>query len=251
MYKITLQYNGIQKKVSWNPKRHRGQTVNLSAAEISSWPIVEDQVRGYYKINTPTQWVTVSPNQIKKDTLIFRLALIVESPHKAEFDSIFNPLNPLNGTSGTKFANDIYARLNTWLQNVNIENQIVEVKIINPICYQTSLYHFLNNMIPYNNHQSGNIGYTRINKTLRNKVWDFLFNTCSLKTDFIKALQNYSPDFIVNCCTGTVVTPPITQASCQGSKPKDYVRLELLNNTLIKTNNGVFNYFEDNHPSTW
>lgn len=211
-------------------------------ADISSWPTVDNQVRGYYTFKN-RKWSPVNkPYSFKK------LALIVESPHKDEFDDIFNPIAPLNGrNTKKKFAKKICSHLKKWFKRVE-EKPDVEVYIMNPIQYQTSLWHFLKNKISYNKSKKG-ITYNSIDHLLRDEVWLFLFNNCNLKNDFENKIRNYGPDYVVNCCTG----------NCYKKGPFYTLRVRRIKSKKIKTCTkhsihnalALINYTEDQHPSIW
>lgn len=218
-------------------------------ADISKWPTVGDQIRGYYEFDG-TAWKSVPrPNS---NVVFKKMALIVESPHKDEFDNLFNPLVPLNGLSGDKFSNNILKKLNNWFSNngnVSVNaNTIVEINIINPVQYQTSLWHFLNGKIQYNLSNYPQNTYKKINAKLRDAVWYFLFETCKLKGDFIRRIKTYNPDYIVNCCTGAIRHKPLNpkQRKLKAKKPKACVRFAI--SKIIGQNQ---QYVEDKHPCKW
>ena len=242
---IDLRFGCYNHTVTWGI----GPVVTPNpVAVIKLWPCVPDQVRGYYQYNG-TNFVPVpKPNQYK------RIALIIESPHKAEFDANFCPIAPLNGTSGARFAKNILAKLHTWFTTGTINNDdCFEVYIMNPVQYQTSLYHFLNDMISWN--PSGNTTqYEKIDHSLRNDVWKFLFDTCWLKHEFLYRLICYNPAYIINCCTGGNnaiynTFRPINQIRCCGTSLKSCVKNEIVNG-FKKERPNVY-YLQHKHPISW
>lgn len=249
---ITLDYAGARCQVNWNNKNANQLTTNSyyvqpPIAYISTWPKVQDQVRGYYSCSL-TGWSIVLP----QCNVFKRAALIVESPHKYEFDDNFKPLAPLNGASGKRFCGHIIKHLNAWLPPQNHIGTCLEIKIFNPIQYQASLYHFINGLIPYDL-PNVSAKYTRIDRDMRDAVWKFLYCTCNLKQDFISRLSAYNPDYIINCCTGKKryttfgsINPPRTPS---GGDLKELVRDELYGNPAIQKYNK--NYLEDSHPCAW
>lgn len=241
---IIVDYFGQQCTVQWN-----GVTANnIPTAHISNWPKVQDQVRGYYLCSSKGWSIVSSQCNVSK-----RAALIVESPHKDEFDDNFNPIAPLNGASGKRFCGHIIKHLNAWLPPQNHIGTYLVIKIFNPIQYQASLYHFINGLIPYDL-PNVSAKYTRIDRKMCNEVWKFLYCTCSLKQDFISRLSAYNPDYIINCCTGRKryttfgsINPPRISPNCLDLKK--LVRDELYRNQLIQKNNKK--YLEDSHPCAW
>lgn len=240
---IQINYNGQSTLVQWSKQPNKNQT---PTADISSWPKVLDQVRGYFQYQN-NQWCAISQNAHK----FKRVALIVESPHKDEFDNLFNPIAPLNGRAGKRFAKAIMTHLNQWFSPNVLNGSCIEIKIFNPIQYQTSLYHFLNDKILYNKSQCG-FQYTVIDAKMRNAVWKFLYLNCGLNNDFVKRLQRYKPAYIVNCCTGKRIyrslgkISPISFATSDKDDLKGIVRNDLYVNKIIQNN-----YIEDVHPCVW
>jgi len=59
--------------------------------------------------------------------------------------------------------------------------------IVNPIPYQTSLFHLL--------------GLKKIDVALRNEVWMRLWELKAIRDFFIQRLDGYQPKLIINACT--------------------------------------------------
>lgn len=242
---INLIFGASSKQIPW------GNASQIIDADIDKWPIIPDEVRGYYCVIK--KGLLVKVHAISKPSCFLKIALLVESPHKDEFDEIFNPLCPLNGLSGRRFANNIVGFLEKWFNNsfINDGKYYFEVKIINPIQYQTSLYHFLNGKIAYN--RFGNFSYTSIDHSLRDDVWRFLYQKCGLEADFIRRVQVYSPDYIINCCTGRNcykqfnANKKIKKIRSKAENLKALTRETLRFNGLIKSGS----YLECNHPISW
>lgn len=247
---INISYRGQTFQITGTSNIFQAVATQTLTASIDLWPKVCDQTRGYYKIAPNSSCIIPRASSCK------RMAIIVESPHKDEFDSNFNPLVPLNGVSGIRFASKILPKLNFWFSsNCNYQWSScspfdLEIKIFNPIQYQASLYHFLNGKISYNNF--GSFAYNSIDSDLRDKVWRCLFHDCQLKDDFISRLSSYNPDFIINCCTGsssyTRFNMPLRRYRSV-LKLKSNVRSELLNCNIIQTTSQK--YLEDTHPLAW
>lgn len=172
---------------------------------------VYDEIRGYL-IYINNAWSFVGCHQLLNKVNVKRIALVLESPHKYEYDSNYNPLRPANGKTGIKINNQLHNR--TFINNLN-NNYIYEVKIINSIQYQTSCYFLLQN------------NWTRKN---RDQVFRALFNKNkgNLRQDLINRITNYAPDIVINACT---------------SQLKGIVATALKNFNCAK--------FADKHPSSW
>ena len=120
-----------------------------------------------------------------------------------EFTYDFRPLRPLNGMSGVIFDSQIEHKMAKWFkENLNV-TAVYEIKIFNPVQYQTSLFHFLNNLIPFMRLSKQLQDDTVIpeyvfddHKKLRNDVWKLLFDSESTqcKMIFQKQLIQYCPE---------------------------------------------------------
>lgn len=122
------------------------------------------------------------------------ILLILESPHKDEYDDDFNPIAPANGATGAEIQIKIRKVLEEIVlnHNVQLKDKTYYLIISNPVPYQTSLNYF---------HKQSLDG---IYKTLRNKVWGALWSIKSIQDDFEKKILDYDPDLIINACTGGV-----------------------------------------------
>lgn len=228
------------------------ETVN-----IYLWPQVENEIRLYCKFisNNNLNFQIISREQCKNEN-IKKLIIIVESPHKDEFDSLFKPIRPLNGRSGNKFNNMILMKLDSWFKNNQpiCENDVFEIHIVNPVRYQTSLYHYLNGMIPYDKPVNSYTNIDSIDENLRNEVWIFLFP--NVEKDFINYINMVNPTYVVNCCTGVVNKKFSTFTSIKGIKTvrKNAKKLKLLvrQSLVMNPNEKInFDYIEDSHPCSW
>ena len=242
---IILQYQNFTSQPIICLANSTNPNVSITA-HISTWQIVPDQIRGYYQYDgSNRQWKVISkPQKFKK------MALIVESPHKSEFDSNFNPLAPLNGASGRKFAAHILTRLAAWFPTPTPSNDPIEITIVNPIQYQTSLYHFLNGLIPYD--FQGTFGYPNIDPSLRDNVWRFLFEDCDLKSYFQQRISRGKYDYVMNCCTGQK-SNSYTSLKTFNLSRNAYKKTAPLKSLVRYSLNAVedFSYVEDCHPIAW
>ena len=184
-----------------------------------------------------------------------KIVILLESPHKNEFDQNFNPLVPLNGRSGKKFDNKIISQLQKWFNGIYIsENSIFEIMLLNPVPYQTSLYHFISNKIPYQPlvGASSTIPVFKIDKKVRDKVWRLLFPLPCCENEMIIFLKNYNPDYIINCCTGKSTKYNTFGSLSKVRKTRNITSLKIITRISIFTNNLINNnYLEDAHPVSW
>lgn len=182
---------------------------------FSSADRVQDELRGW--LYYTKDWIFVGINQIKKPKIFKRLALVLESPHKDEYDINNNPLRPANGRTGIKINQKLATRKN--LTSLLNKKQIYEVFLMNPVQFQASCYSILSNKCTRNNTE---------------QVFRVLFNRTkgNQRQDFIDRLKQYAPDIIFNCCT---------------NKLKEIVR----NAIQEYKNKSNITICEDKHPSTW
>ena len=113
------------------------------------------------------------------------LILVLESPHKDEFDDNLKPILPAQGITGRNIENLIGTR--NFVGYLDKGSEYV-VLLVNAVRYQTSCAYVFGNMI------------TKV----RNKVFKHLFKEKGLKEDFLNRIQNYSKNngnIIINCCT--------------------------------------------------
>lgn len=146
------------------------------------------------------------------------IILVLESPHKDEYEICENkliPRSPASGASGMAIYKLFTSHVLPILINLGLElNEENEYRfcIVNPVPYQTSLVKI---------HQKGLIS------SLRNKVWKVMYP--KLKDDFKERLKKYQPCVLLNGCTSDL---------------KGVLKTEI--NQI--TNCQVFNV---NHPASW
>lgn len=235
-------------------------TNSPTVINTAQWPAVANQTRCFVKCTSNGFQMLPYCSALYSAENIKKLAVVVESPNSKEFDNNFNPIAPLIGRSGNVFDRKIIGKLNGWF-NILLrkvpdftEEMIVQIKIFNPVQFQTSLFHLLNNKIPYLQLQQSHKKYM-LNQKLRDDVWKALYIDLQYENDFIAEILKYAPNYIVNCCTGSSSSPvtifrPISGVAHVGTKElKDIVR-----NTLCRTFNmpnvNVL-YIEDWHPRAW
>lgn len=184
--KITSKKNAFNKKLTYK-----------------SIDKVNDEVRGilYFDLKN-NNWVFCGMFQKKISAIcninkIENLVLLLESPHKDEYDIYGNPLRPANGRTGTNINNLFAKQINNNNLKINtFQNNIAyRVWIVNAIQYQTSGYNQLHNIRMYN--QSWRIVRNNVFKALWNNEKKF-----NLQADLVRRLNQIAPSIIINCVTG-------------------------------------------------
>lgn len=270
--KIDLLWKGQVVESVLYRKAAYSSIISSVQVDFSMWPTVSNQIRCYL-LYDGSKFIKMATSY-QPTTQPRRIALIVESPHKDEFTNIFTPLHPLNGRSGNKFDLKIIERMNAWFSQPPTANTLFEIKIFNPVKYQTSLYHFLSNLIPNNQLKKqlppafvipkyGSI-HDNDNSSLRNEVWKILFTNATFpcESDFKHEIKKYDPQYIVNACTGTnkskqIAWMNITQIYSR--PPRKSLSKYSANNLKTIVRRSVFTYFvsssvvyrEDSHPHQW
>lgn len=188
-------------------------TVNFTGKKV------EDEPRGFL-VFVGGHWAFIGCHQlfVYKKKSVARLCLILESPHKDEFDQYGNPLRPANGKTGQNIQEKITSR--KGIINMLNPSFAYEVYLVNPIQYQASCYNQLKK---------------QTSRSVTNQVFRKLFSArgFNLRADFINRLKKYSPNLIVNCCTSSL---------------KSTVNVAIKEANLPLPKEG---YIGDVHPSVW
>ncbi len=149
------------------------------------------------------------------------IVLLLESPHKDEYDENLNPLAPALGDTGTKLTNMLHHVFNLNKEKLNLIENEYRIILVNPIQYQTSLNYLFENP------------NEKINKSLRNKVWKKIWENEEIKKDFLNRILKLNPSIIFNGCTKEL----------KSSVNEDLKKISTeLNNCKI---------FQIHHPSSW
>lgn len=145
----------------------------------------------------------LSDNRIKKhkyykSTQNDTIAIILESPHKKEFEKETN-IGPALGQTGFNISNYLLGNLAKLIsindlhnegvyfnKNTNIENGKYKLLLINAVQFQCSL----------------GILHGVKNKENRDEIFEKFFENDDAKNDFLKRLKQHNPKIIINCCTG-------------------------------------------------
>ena len=143
---------------------------------------VIDEVR--YKINgSKTDFIgsKIEYNNITIYDKYEKIVILLESPHRNEYDYSFNPIGPAQGVTGNnieRFLGELIDRL-----HINQTKDYVFI-LMNPVQWQCSLGSFYN---------EGLI------ETFRNNIWTKLFHLYS--EEFKNQIELYNPSIIINTCT--------------------------------------------------
>jgi len=154
------------------------------------------------------------PNPDYRKTIV----IVLESPHKDEYmRDVSQPIAPAQGSTGS----NIQGYLDCVLRKCRalcdeLEDEGTRVVLSNPIQFQTSL----ESVIRWSD-------WHRV----RDAVWGALWNRPVVRNKFRERLVGYSPDIIVNACTGNT-------------------RKAQISTFLAKAFRGARRY-EADHPAIW
>ena len=153
------------------------------------------------------------------------IVLILESPHKAEFNynnNDLNPISPAQGSTGKNIDNKIKLLLKKIIKNdyCDFKNGNYKLVIINPVSFQTSLHFF---------HRKSLSKYHF--KKLRDRIWQQSWEKDSIYSISLNNILNQvNSNLIINACTSNL--SPFIQA---------FLENNFDNKVTIKTY----------HPSAW
>jgi hypothetical protein len=146
------------------------------------------------------------------------IVVILESPHKSEFNNSGQAIGPALGRTGVLFNNNFSTLIKSSSIFPKINNLKHDIVFMNAVQYQCSLGHYLNT---YNN------------KKLRDTNWKLCFhNKCAKDLDY--RLEAISPYAIINL---------VTKGLCN---LQSYVDESIKYRTFYS---GI--YTTGTHPSTW
>ena len=193
--------------------------VSIQRVDFYDIQRVADEIRGYLIFNNGS-WHFIGQSQFYNmyaGTIeLQKIALILESPHKDEYDKHFHPIRPANGKSGAKIASDLVNRVALI---GNLKNNIAyEVFLMNPVQFQASCHHWVGNSNCRNH---------------TNKVFRALFNKNkgNQRAYFINRLNAYNPDILFCCCTSNLKN--------------------VVYNAIVNSSVSSKPYCTDHHPSVW
>jgi hypothetical protein len=178
--------------------------------------------------NKPTTKLSVTgsiskfQDRLSTDSNGRKIVLVIESPHKDEYDENFTPIAPAQGATG-KNIDTFICNVIDQHNKLSLSEGQYDLIICNPVQFQTSLFHLHN--IPLNKNSPA--------KKIRDKMWRGIYD--HEQKNFYSRLCLYSPSVIINACT---------------SELKACVETEILN-WLKNTKSVSMLYTADKHPCIW
>lgn len=135
----------------------------------------------YFKNNT---FFPKSPELFLREKNGFKnIVIVLESPHRNEYDEKGEPLRPAMGTAGVNLKSKLIGIMNRNGELKKVLNkETYNLWLVNAVQYQCSF------------------GLKPIQKEMRNFVFRVLWK--ELKEDFLIRLKNLEPIVVINLCTG-------------------------------------------------
>lgn len=195
---MNIDFNG-QNVIGNFTKRATIYNSAIDNSQVKFKPMdkVNDEARGYLYYKNQ-EWAFCGLSQLSVKAYE-NFVLLLESPHKDEFDSRGNPLRPANGITETKINNLLGKEITNHLiknPSIHVLNQktVYKVFLVNAIQYQTSCYNALNNQQGYKDNW----------RTIRNAVFKALWNdrTINLPSNLTNRIKNLKASIVVECITG-------------------------------------------------
>ncbi len=184
--------------------------------------------KDYERLTEENKFGDVKTIEIPADTA--NIVLVLESPHKEEYNKKFDPLGPAQGATGQHMerylGKDILPEIEK-IMKTSLEGEY-NLVICNPLQYQTSLYQLHKKPLTY-----------KAAKKLRDTVWKSLFEQEDLKEDFKKRLLLLKPEIIINGCTSSL--SPAVQVFLENDF-SEKAKKEYISYVYI---------FKTPHPSSW
>ena len=184
---LTINFNG--NTLQTIPYQRATQTIPFISQEA-----VPDKQCGYL-VYQNAQWdYRIRPTYTRP---IQNLALILESPHKDEYNfqnQMLYPIGPACGKTGKNIQNhlqDVFGPFNGKYigknGSFNSLNSLFDYRVhwVNPVQYQTSCYHRLS--------------MNKMDPALKQKVFRVLYKV--LRFNFYQRLMQINPQYILNACT--------------------------------------------------
>ena len=182
----------------------------------------QGKLRLYYFIEKDNEFINSKYNDQKVDveSHLESILLILESPHKNEFDENFNPIAPAQGDTGDFIYEEIIQVLMIVQKDFPLkEGEEYRLLIANPVTCQTSMNYL---------HKEG---LKSSYKTLRDKVWITLWeNEPEFQNQFRQLISLTQPIIVLNACTFEL---------------KPYI------NKFVETYIPGVQLFSINHPAAW
>ncbi len=184
--------NHLRLKSVFFDKEHQVPNVirnSLYKTESNSYIIKSDIKKDVFYSNFNDKKINITSFLILDIPII---VIILESPHKDEFDLNFSPKGPAQGVTGVQLCEKLEGVINKHLSILNLTEEEYKIAIINPVPVQTSLYHLIQS--PLNKSEINN---------LRDTIWGILWSdeALKLKLKFINLISDPNVNTIINACT--------------------------------------------------
>lgn len=154
------------------------------------------------------------------------LVLLVESPHRSEYDRSHRPRQPLNnGRTRRRIETDLPGVILQAQRDLGRNFDGCDVVLSNPVRFQASLHRLMDKR-ELRKRPKGRRGLQR---DVRDETWLALFGTPEIRDDFRSRIASYEPALIILAPTRGVEPTLLDFVRGQGWR---YVRL-------------------DSHPSAW
>jgi len=166
----------------------RNGVIRLPDDQFDGDKAVPDEVR--YEWKGGSLYLVPRPRPVRPGAVV----IILESPHQHEYTLAFTPIGPLQKPASR-------TRLRNYLPGLLREAQVpddVDVVLVNPIQYQTSLHRLHQPM-----YQAG------VSTAIRDAVWKALWglevaDIMVYQRDFLNRMDKYQPSLVINSCTAGV-----------------------------------------------
>lgn len=170
----------------------RARTIAIPDDQFRSDKIVEDVAIGHYD-GQDVSWYEAGVRPDHSQGHENSIVVVLESPHKDEYDPSFQPLEPLTGSRRV-----FRAHLPSVLREISRRVQGLRgiVVLSNPVQYQASLARILDS--------------EKIVPAIRDAMWKELYGIARIRQDFLGRLRSYEPRVVINACTAKV-KPQITE----------------------------------------
>lgn len=118
-----------------------------------------------------------------------KIAVLLESPHKDEYDKNLHPRGPARGATGKNFHAYFVSHVLPMLvaAGLKLDQDVYRIYLVNPVPYQASLRYLLKKPL----------------KELKDAVWKALWRA-GCREDFLGRLKCYRPQIVLNGCTAGV-----------------------------------------------
>lgn len=189
---------------------------------IKEWISKEERMKKI-KVKNGRHIQSYDFSKLEPDTKRNSIVIILESPHKNEYelDQLWDKPNPAVSATGTKLGNNINDLIGAVSKSYpQINSGKYQIVLMNSIQYQCSL------------------GVTPLNVTVRDLVFSKIWKLNEIRESFVTRLESYNPQFIFNLCTMGEVVPHL-----------DFLVQALINDKYLRDDK--VNLFVGNHPSGW